>query len=103
MRVEKDVVVDPCSWPVADEVLDARQFPRVAASSVELDDGELSQFGNGQDMWFIGTPSNFWPSDRSWFVYTDWDLWGTKVSGPAVLINAIRSDPNLETLDWQAP
>src|SRR5262249_48870871 len=27
------------------------------------------------------TPSNIWAQDRSWFVWTDWDLWGTKISG----------------------
>ena len=25
-----------------------------------------------------GSPSNIWPNDHSWFVYTDWDNWGTK-------------------------
>ncbi len=48
----------------------------------------------------IGTPSNVWPRDRSWFVYTDWDLWGTKVSGPRSLIRALVEDETLETLRW---
>ena len=30
------------------------------------------------------TPSNWRPLDRSWFVYTDWDLWGTKFSGNTI-------------------
>lgn len=46
------------------------------------------------------TPSNFWAVDRSWFVYTDWDLWATKVSGSRALIDAIVADENLETLVW---
>ena len=48
----------------------------------------------------FGTPTNWWPSDRSWFVYTDWDLWATKVSGPAALVDSIRKDDWLETIDW---
>ena len=48
----------------------------------------------------IGTPSNIWAKDRSWFVYTDWDLWGTKVSGSQSLIDDLILDPALETLVW---
>jgi hypothetical protein len=46
----------------------------------------------------IGSPSNFWPDERSWFVYTDWDLWATKVSGTADLINRLVADTELETV-----
>lgn len=49
------------------------------------------------------SPSNMWPGDRSWFVYTDYDLCGTKVSGSAALIAALRAEPDLETLDWPSP
>jgi len=41
--------------------------------------------------------------DRSWFLYTDWDLWGTKVSGSQSLIDELISDPDLETLEWSPP
>jgi hypothetical protein len=44
------------------------------------------------------SPSNFWPDDQSWFVYTDWDLEGTKVSGTAELIAALVEDARLETI-----
>jgi hypothetical protein len=44
-----------------------------------------------------GSPTNFWPEDRSWFVYTNWDLWGTKVSGNRQLIDELERDPELET------
>jgi hypothetical protein len=44
------------------------------------------------------SPSNLWPEDRSWFVYTDWDLWGTKVSGPASLVERLENDPELEVV-----
>ena len=43
-------------------------------------------------------PSNLWPEDRSWVVYCDWDLWGTKVVGPTPLVEAILADPELEAL-----
>ena len=30
--------------------------------------------------WRLGSPSNIWPMDRSWFVYTDWELWARRWS-----------------------
>ncbi len=47
-----------------------------------------------------GTPSNFWPEDRSWLVYTNWDLLATKVSGPVSLVERLELEPALETLRW---
>ena len=47
----------------------------------------------------LGSPTNIWPTDRSWVVYTDYDLWGTRVSGSVSLIDALRNDPELETVD----
>jgi hypothetical protein len=44
-----------------------------------------------------GAPNNIWPADRSWFIYTDYDLWATKVSGSEALIAAICEDDTLET------
>lgn len=49
------------------------------------------------------TPTNIWPVDRSWFVWTDYDLLGTRVSGSTELVDAIRQDAQLETLDWRRP
>jgi hypothetical protein len=46
------------------------------------------------------SPTNFWPIDRSWFVYTDPDSSATKVSGSASAIDALRAHPDLETRDW---
>jgi hypothetical protein len=46
----------------------------------------------------IGSPSNFWPEDRAWFVYSDHDLKASKVSGSEALIQAIVEDTQLETL-----
>jgi hypothetical protein len=45
-----------------------------------------------------GSPSNLWPEDRSWLVYTDWDLWATKVSGTGELIDRLERDPELEVI-----
>jgi hypothetical protein len=45
-----------------------------------------------------GSANNFWPVDKSWFVWTDFDLQGTKVSGSRGLIEALVADPELETI-----
>ena len=45
------------------------------------------------------SPTNFWATDRSWLVFTDSDLEGTKVSGGPSLIAALREDQRLETID----
>lgn len=50
-----------------------------------------------------GSPSNIWPQDRSWLVYTDWDLWATRLSGSSVLVDAAIADAELETLRWMRP
>ncbi|NJC65657.1 hypothetical protein HC028_14285 [Planosporangium flavigriseum] len=48
------------------------------------------------------SPTNLWPLDRSWFVWTDWDLQATRVSGTRTLIDAIRATPALETIEWSS-
>lgn len=50
-----------------------------------------------------GTPSNWWAPDKSWMVYTDWDLWATKVSGTSALIASIEADQRLECVRWSQP
>jgi hypothetical protein len=45
-----------------------------------------------------GSPANLWSSDRSWVTWSDWDLWGTKVSGTALLVDAILGDRQLEAM-----
>lgn len=42
------------------------------------------------------SPQNWWSEDRSWVVYTDWDLTTTTVCGPDVLIERLVSDEFLE-------
>jgi len=49
------------------------------------------------------SPTNFWPTDRAWFVLTDYDLQATKVSGDPTLMAALHADQRLECLDWDAP
>jgi hypothetical protein len=44
------------------------------------------------------SPSNIWPADESWLLYTDWDLWGTKVYGPPELLSLIEADEYLEAV-----
>ncbi|WP_051433263.1 hypothetical protein [Promicromonospora kroppenstedtii] len=69
-------------------------------------EGTLSAIGSltrNEDLFRGLSPSNWWPSDRSWFVWTDYDLTATRVSGSRALIEAVRSDSRLETLDWRCP
>jgi len=44
------------------------------------------------------SPANIWSADRSWLLYTDWDLSGTKVYGPPELLKMINEDDFLETV-----
>ncbi|WEB38697.1 hypothetical protein MOV08_04875 [Streptomyces yunnanensis] len=48
------------------------------------------------------SPSNLWAEDHSWVVCTDYDLWATKVAGPAPLIEALLNDTEIEAvrLPW---
>jgi hypothetical protein len=55
----------------------------------------LGAYGDGS---FFGSPSNFWPASRAWMVYTDCDLWATRVSGPRGLIHSLVDDQELETV-----
>lgn len=48
------------------------------------------------------SPTNLWPVEREWFVWTDYDLQSTKVSGTFNLIRALGDDSRLECLEWQA-
>jgi hypothetical protein len=59
--------------------------------------GDLA--GHYDDPAVLGSPNNIWPEDRSWFVYTDNDLWGTKVSGSPTLIATLSQDRDLETVE----
>ncbi len=57
----------------------------------------LDRGPSGRPLPFGSSPSNLWPADRSWMIYTDWDLWGTKVTGPPELLARLEADEFLET------
>ena len=44
------------------------------------------------------TPNSVWPRDRSWFLFTHYDLWATRVSGSQALIDALVEHPALDAL-----
>jgi hypothetical protein len=46
------------------------------------------------------TPSNWWPLDKSWFIYTDWDLWATKISATSSLLASLSTVTDLEQITW---
>ena len=47
---------------------------------------------------FFGTPECWWPEDRSWCVYTDWDLTFTLIGGSRTLVDACVAHPMLECI-----
>jgi hypothetical protein len=52
---------------------------------------------------YDSSPTNVWSCDRSWFVWTDWDLQGTRVSGSRRLIESMKATAELETVVWTPP
>lgn len=44
------------------------------------------------------TPNNLWPADRSWLVYTDYDLCATRVSGSAKLMAALTAADGIDSV-----
>jgi hypothetical protein len=43
-------------------------------------------------------PANVWPAGHAWLIYSDEDLWATRVDGPHALIEALRDDPDVDTV-----
>jgi hypothetical protein len=43
------------------------------------------------------TPDNIWPADRSWLLWTNHDLWATRLIGPPALIASVDGDAELES------
>jgi hypothetical protein len=120
---EEDPLKDVISTAVATEgSLDHEQFVRLlsALAAVETAGEVFAFYGKAasgdfdtqtlfygeldgllelyRDQSLPGSPSNFWPVDRSWFIYTDYDLWATKISGSKELIDALSDDDELETV-----
>ena len=58
---------------------------------------DLPELYEDEDVY--GSPSNFWPDGAAWYVYTDWDYWGSKVSGTYDLTARLTADADLETID----
>lgn len=75
-------------------VLDATDFDDLHVRAGRLGDAEVLY-----DFPEAGfSPSNLWAEDRSWVVCTDYDLWATKVAGPAALVEALLSDTEIEAV-----
>ncbi|MFF3757807.1 hypothetical protein [Streptomyces sp. NPDC002185] len=78
----------------------------ITVRNFELSHVRSGRLGDAQALFdnpdILYTPSNLWAEDRSWVVYTDFDLWGTKVSGPRPLVEALLADPEIEAvrLPW---
>lgn len=47
---------------------------------------------------FGGTPEYWWPGDRSWCVFTDWDLAFTLIGGSRAIVEACVTHPKLECM-----
>ncbi|MFJ7969707.1 hypothetical protein [Streptomyces sp. NPDC096324] len=71
-----------------------RDFEKGQVRSGRL--GDAQRLFDNPDILY--TPSNLWAVDRSWVVFTDYDLWGTKVCGPRPLVEALLADPEIEAI-----
>lgn len=65
--------------------------------------GRVQELISGNGGTYDFSPTNLWPADHTWFVWTDYDLQATKVSGDVSLIEAVADSPQLECSDWQSP
>lgn len=64
-------------------------------------EGHLSELSSLYETYeYDASPTNIWPPDRSWFVYTDCDLMATQVSGSDELVARLVADHVLETLKY---
>ncbi|MFI9597725.1 hypothetical protein [Nonomuraea sp. NPDC052265] len=79
-------------------MLGATDFDNLQVRAGRLGDAEILYDNPEVDF----SPSNFWAEDRSWVICTDYDLWATKVAGPASLIDALLKDSEIEAvrLPW---
>ncbi len=59
---------------------------------------ELRELSALYDETSWGAPNNVWPDDRSWFTYTNDDLWATRISGSHHLIKALAEDEQIEAI-----
>jgi hypothetical protein len=117
-------------WPPTEGSLDAKSLevliavvaPHTAAQALAdcaFYYGEVAFMGDGATV-FAGdfrdlptfvrsershelTPNNIWPGDRSWLIYTDYDLNATRVSGSTELIEALSKHQDLDTIRCERP
>ncbi|MCX5199249.1 hypothetical protein OOK31_36120 [Streptomyces sp. NBC_00249] len=88
----------PCLAYWTPLVLGAEDFDNLSVRSGRLGDAK-ALYDHPEPEW---SPSNLWARDRSWVLCTDYDLWATKVAGPAPLIEALLADKDVEAvrLPW---
>ncbi|MCX5195659.1 hypothetical protein OOK31_17400 [Streptomyces sp. NBC_00249] len=79
----------------------AEDFDNLHVRAGRLADAKALYDHPEEECW---TPTNLWSHDRSWVLCTDYDLWATKVAGPAPLVEALLDDPEIEAvrLPWAA-
>ncbi|MGW1641663.1 hypothetical protein [Streptomyces lavendulae] len=73
----------------------AEDFDNLHVRAGTLADAKALYDHPEEDGW---TPSNLWARDRSWVLCTDYDLWATKVAGPAPLVEALLHDGEIEAI-----
>ncbi|QSB04208.1 hypothetical protein [Natronoglycomyces albus] len=86
-----------CEFSGPETVVYAHWCDAITAEEFTVFEGRLADLEALRLLPFSSSPSNIWPADRSWLLYTDWDLWGTKVTGPAELLARLEADDFLET------
>lgn len=47
------------------------------------------------------TPTYWWPVDRSWCLWTDYDCTFSAIGGPKALVGTLESDPNIDCIHLQ--
>lgn len=79
-------------------MLGATDFENLHVRAGRLGDAEILYDNPEVDF----SPSNLWTEDHSWIICTDYDLWATKVAGPASLIDVLLKDSEIEAvrLPW---
>ncbi|MEV7728646.1 hypothetical protein AB0P15_28435 [Streptomyces sp. NPDC087917] len=78
----------------------AEEFDSLHVRAGRLADAKVLYDHPDEEWW---TPSNLWAQDRSWVLCTDYDLWATKVAGPAPLVEALLDDTEVEAVRLPAP
>lgn len=59
----------------------------------------FSLYEKGKDKLELGSPTYWWPKDRSWCIHTDYDLDFSLFGGTKEMVNQLLSKPNLECIE----